>query len=103
METTVFAMKKFTKEGKPFTVYTGRITKKDGTELPVTVKFREECGSPKPEICPCIIEFDKNDGNLSTRNYISKTGEERKAYTLWLSDWKKSDKEYVDHSLDEFE
>ena len=103
METTIFAMKKYTKEGKPFTVFSGRIHKKDGSELPVTIKFRESCGSPKTENCPCILEFDKAAGNLSTRTYISRTGEEKLAYTLWLSDWKISDKPYEDHSLDEFE
>ena len=103
MKTTIFAKKKVTKEGKPFIVYVGKLMKKDGKLQTVTVKFREECGAPKEDQCPCNIEFDKADGNLADRTYIDNEGNERTAYTLWLSAWKFSDEPYVDHSLDEFE
>ena len=103
MKVTVFAKKKFNKEGKPFTVFVGRLMKKSGELQTVTVKFREECGQPKEEKCPCIIEFDRENGNIQERSYIDNEGNDRTALTLWLSAWKFSEEKYIDHSLDEFE
>lgn len=104
MKATIFAKKKKTREGRTFTAYVTRLTRKDGTEVSMSAKFREDCGQPKPEECPLIIEFDKADANIAERSYIREdTGEEAAAYTLWISAWKKSDEEYIDHSMDDFE
>ena len=70
----------------------------------MSAKFREDCGQPKAEDCPMIIEFDKTDANIAERTYTREdTGDDAVAYTLWISNWKKSSEEYVDHSMDDFE
>lgn len=103
MKVTVFAKKRKTEEGRAFTSYVAKLEKKDGSELSAGVKFREECGAPKAESCPMIIEIPKEKANLSPRNYTDpKTGEEKTSYDLWVSEWKESAEKYVDHSLDEF-
>lgn len=105
MQITVFAKKRTSREGKPFTVYVSRMTKKDGSEVSVSVKFKDECGSPKPEDCPLNIVFEQRDGNLSAREYTvhDEDGvvETKRAFTLWLSNWREGEP-YEDHSLDEF-
>ncbi len=108
MKVLVFAKKRQTKDGRNFTAYVTKMSRKDGTELTAGVKFREECGAPTLEECPCYIEVDKKNANLATRNreiVDEETGEVRDVvqYTLWVSDWDKSSEEYVDHSLDDFE
>lgn len=105
IKTAVFASKKRSKEGREFIVYTGRLTKKtDGSEMTVRIKFREDCGAPKPDVCPCIIQFDKTGANLSSKEYIDEaTGEYRTAYTLWVNAWSMTDEQYIDHSLDDFD
>ena len=104
MKATIFAKKKKTKEGRAFTAYVTRLTRKDGSEVAMSAKFREDCGQPKAEECPMIIEFDKSDANIAERTYTREdTGEDAVAYTLWISAWKKSNEEYVDHSMDDFE
>lgn len=103
MKLAVFAKKKQTKDGRPFTAYVGKLNKKDGSDLYVEIKFREECGAPKPEMLPAYVEFDKAEGNLSSRTYTDKEGNEGVSYRLWLSGWRWSDEKYEDHSLDEFE
>lgn len=103
MKVAVFAKKKQTKDGRPFTSYVGKLKKKDGSELYVEIKFREECGAPKPEQLPAYIEFDKPEGNLSTRAYTTQEGDEGVSFRLWLSGWRFSDEKFEDHSLDEFE
>ena len=98
---TIFAKKGNTKEGKVFYNYLARLKRKDGTEMPVRVKFREECGSPKADMCPCNIVVDRASANLSTREYVKEdTGEVVTAHDLWISSWNKGP-EYVDHSLDD--
>jgi hypothetical protein len=107
MKVLVFAKKRQTKEGKSFTAYVSKLVKKDGSELTAGVKFREDCGAPKAEDCPCYIEFEKKDGNLSTKKFESLNDdgelEVKEQHTLWISSWKKSDEVYVDTSLDDFE
>lgn len=103
MKITVFAKRRTTKEGKKFYTYLSKLTKKDGTEITASVRFNEG-ESPKTEFCPMIIEVDKTKCNLSTRKITNEeTGEIRTNYTLWVKDWKKSDEEWVDHSMDDFE
>lgn len=108
MRVLVFAKKRQTKDGKKFTAYVTKMPRKDGTDLTAGVKFREECGAPTAESCPCYIEFDKKDANLSSKSREvtdEETGEIKDVvqYTLWVSKWNMSDEEYVDHSLDDFE
>lgn len=108
MKVLVFPKKRTTKEGKAFTAYVTKMTKKDGTEVAMGVKFREECGAPKTEDLPCYIIVDKLDANMSSRTrevVDTETGEVKDvtSHTLWISKWTKSDEEYVDHSLDDFE
>ena len=99
MKVTVFAKKKQTKEGRPFTAYVGRMTKKDGTEQAMSVKFKD---CEPPVVCPCNLEFDKQNGNISITSYPTEDGKIGESRTLWLSAWMKGEP-YVDHSLDDFE
>lgn len=103
MKLLVFAKKRTTKEGKKFNIYISKLTKKDGTEVTTAVKFREECGAPKPEDCPCYIEVKKNDCNMSTTEVTNHdTGEIYINNTLWVSKWTKLAEQFVDTSMDEF-
>ena len=103
MEITIFA-KKRNPEGRPsFYSYLTRLHKKDGTELPATVKFRDGVPQPSPSDCPMNIVFTSKEGSLSPRTYTDDdSGEVRQAWTLWLSAWKQG-KPYEDHSLDDFD
>lgn len=108
MKVLVFGKKRQTKDGKNFTSYVTKLTKKDGDEVSMSVKFREECGAPKLEETPCYIELDKNNANIATKK-IEVTDEESgeirevESKTLWIQDWTMSNEKYVDHSLDDFE
>lgn len=103
MKITVFAKKKTTMDGKPFVAYVAKLTKKDGGEITASVRFREECGAPKLDDCPCNIEFDKKNANLSQQSYVREdTGEDALSYKLWINAWELSKEVYVDHSLDDF-
>lgn len=110
MEITVFAKQRKTKEGKIFYSFLSTLTKKDGTQLICTVKFREDA-KPKPEQCPMNILVLKENANLNTRKFTREvtdpaTGEisteEGVSHTLWISSWLPGG-QYVDHSLDDFE
>ena len=104
MKITVFAKKGQTSEGRVFWNYLSTLRNKaTGEDFVTQVKFRDECGAPKPETCPTNIEFDKKDANMVDRKYTDKEGVEQIAKTLWISAWKNSDDVYVDHSLDDFE
>lgn len=105
MKLTIFAKKRTTKEGKTFYTYLSTMTRKDGTELTTSVKFRDDCGSPKPENCPVNIIVNKENANLSTRTYTREdNGELAMSYTLWVSAWElDTANPFVDHSLDEFD
>lgn len=103
MEIAVFAKKRITKEGKNFYSYLSRLVKKNGEELPVTVKFREETCKPVPPAdCPCNIIVNKEMSSLSKQKYETEDGNVAYSHTLWVGDWTMGG-EYVDHSLDEFE
>ena len=102
-ELTIFAKKRTTAQGKTFYNYLTTLTKKDGEELTVSVKFRESTGTPKPEECPLNIAVTKENLNLARRKYKREdTGELAEAFTLWINEWKKGSK-YVDRSLDDFD
>ena len=99
----IFAKRRQTKEGKIFYNFLSTIVKRDGTEVPVRVKFRDAAGTPRPEACPLNIDIKKDDCNLATRRYIREdTGEECMSYTLWVNKWTEGPA-YVDHSLDDFD
>lgn len=97
-------------QGKRFPAYTGRLIKKDGTELTVTVKFRQDCGGPDLKECPCQIEFPRHSANLVIKAIkdsdgipvTDDNGEVKMAKTLWIAQWRMVGP-YIDHSLDEFE
>lgn len=107
MKLLVFGKARQTKDGRNFTAYVSKLPKKDGTELTVGVKFREECGSPKLDETPCYIEVNKDDANLSTKSQeiTTEDGEIKDVtnHTLWIKAWNMSPEKYVDHSLDEFD
>lgn len=97
MEITIFAKHRINDEGKQFINYISRLTKKNGEETPVQVKFKDN----PPKAFPCNIKFDPTTANLSSRNYTDKLGEVRTSHTLWISEWE-AGSEYVDHSLDDY-
>lgn len=106
MKIAVFARKIEDKNGKKYYTYSARLTRKDGNTESVGVAFREECGSPDPKKCPMNIVVDRKNANLAERRREvtdKATGElvERVYKTLWISEWKESEK-YVDHSLDDY-
>lgn len=99
----VFAKRRQTKEGKVFYNYLATLKKKDGTDFPVRLFFREDCGAPKADRCPMNIEVAKSDMNMTKREYIREdTGEVGISFQVWVSKWSEGP-EYVDHSMDEFE
>lgn len=103
MELAIFASKKTTRDGKPFTAYSSHINKKDGTSVYINVKFRQEAGAPKAENCPANIIVKKEECNMQSREYVREdTGEVGMRFTLWVSKWEPSKNPYVDHSLDDF-
>lgn len=110
MDITVFSKKRNTKDGRTFYSYLGSLTKKDGTILVATIKFRDNVIPPDPAGCPCNICVEKSNANLSSKKFARlvtdvTTGElikeEALSYTLWVNDYSVGDP-YVDHSLDDF-
>lgn len=102
MEITLFCKKRKTKEGKSFDSFLAKLTKKGGTQITASVRFREECGQPKGSECPCNIVIEKGQCNMSEREWFNdETGEISKSYTLWITGWERGS-EYVDHSMDDF-
>lgn len=103
MQITVFGKKKTSKDGKQFMSYFGALTKKDGTQLQTSIKFREECGAPKN--VPINIVLDKTDCNFREKEvkYTDENGVEQNAIdrTLWVQAWTEGEP-YVDTSMDEF-
>ncbi len=111
MKLAVFAKKRQKNEiredgtvvARPFYSYlTTLMNKTSGEPLPVQVKFRESCGAPDPQKCPCFIEVARDKMNLSWDKYTNDEGEELQSAKLWVTEWKPAG-EYVDHSMDEFD
>lgn len=112
MKLNIFVKKGKSKDGRVFPIYLSTLTKKDGTEIKVSVKFRQDAKQPELADCPCVIEFDKKNANLTIKEikdsetgeflYDEATGEVKTSKTLWVSAWKMVGP-YVDHSLDDFE
>lgn len=104
MKITLFRKVRNTKEGKKFDSFITKLTKKDGSETTVSVRF---LGDPRDafdaSLCPYIIIVDKKDANLSKRETMDEnTGEMHTFYTLWVKKYTVSDEKYVDHSLDDY-
>ena len=105
MKITVFSRKAKTNDGRAFNVFVSSLKKNDGTSQYVTVRYsgKDKNKNFDPAKCPYIIEFNKEDANLSSRTFTDKkTGETRKNHTLWIKDYTESSEHYVDHSLDDF-
>lgn len=111
MKLTIYAKKRTTEEGKSFYTYLTTLTKKNGEEMKVQVKFRQDCGNPRGEDCPMNIIVSKDKANLAEEKYTvsevdENTGEvtltAKTNYRLWVADWAKGDA-YRDTSLDEFQ
>ena len=107
MKVVIFSQKKKTKEGREFNTYLATLTNKDGEEVKIEAKFREECGAPDPKKCPIILEVEKSAANISKKKEIYKDelGEDKEVIRrrLWISRWSESDEKFVDHSMDDFE
>ena len=101
----VFAKKRTGKDGKVFYNFLSTLTKKNGEQETVQLKFREDAGLPNASKCPMTIEVDKSKANLTKKMVtVEKNGEEKEIEqrTLWISEYEyKGD--YVDTSLDEYE
>ena len=105
MKITVFSRKAKTHDGRAFNVFVSSLTKNDGSNQYVTVRYsgKDKNKNFDSAKCPYIIEFNKEDANLATRTFTDKkTGETRKNFTLWIKDYTESPETYVDHSLDDF-
>lgn len=112
MKLNIFCKQGKSKDGRAFPIYLSTLTKKDGTEMKVSVKFRQDAKQPDQDDCPCVIEVDKKKANLSIKEikdaetgellYDETTGEVKTSKTLWVAAWKMVGP-YVDHSLDDFE
>ena len=104
MKITVFAKKRQSKDGRTFYTYLSTLTKKDGGEIPCSVRFGKEIQAPKPELCPLNIIAEKSDCNLSKKKYFrEETGEFFDSYTLWVNNYTLSEELFVDHSMDDIE
>ena len=104
MNITIFAKKRKTADGRVFYSFISRLVNKTtGEEETFRVKFRDECGSPKADDCPCVIEVERGKINRVVEHYVDdKTGDDRTSQTLWISEWTKGG-EYVDTSMDDYE
>ena len=92
-----------TKQIRTFYTYlTTLVNRSTGEVLPVQVKFREKCGAPDPDKCPCFILVDKTNANLSWDTYTNDEGIELQSAKMWVTTWEHAG-EYVDHSLDDFD
>ena len=82
MKLAIFSKKRTTKPDekgntRPFWTYlTTLVNKTSGEPLTVQVKFREACGAPEPDLCPCFIEVPQGKCNLSWGTYTNDEGED---------------------------
>ena len=104
MKAKIFAKRIKTHDGKSFTIFVTNLERKDGSKQYMRVMYsgKDRNKAFDSDICPLVIEFNREDANVSAETYTDKSGEERKSYTLWLKDYKVSDEKFVDHSLDDF-
>lgn len=98
METTVFAKKRNTKDGKTFETYICKLTRKTTGEV---VNAKVVFQKTKPDHYPINIVFERLSASMSAKNY-KKDDETKISYTLFLNDWKEGEP-WVDRSLEDFE
>ena len=100
----LFSKKRTASDGKTFYNYLSTLVRKStGEQVPVQVKFRQDCGQPDPHKCPCYITVEKEDCNLATKELMSEDDNTiKKVNTLWVSKWQNGG-EYIDHSLDDID
>lgn len=104
MKTTIFAKRVKSHDGKSFVVFVTQLERKDGSLQYMRVMYsgKDRTKVFDTDICPLVIEFNREDANVSAETYTDKLGQERKSYTLWVKDYKVSVEKFVDHSLDDF-
>ena len=104
MKTTIFAKRVKSHDGKSFVTFVTQLERKDGSKQYMRVMYsgKDRNKAFDTDVCPLVIEFDREDANVSAQTYTDKSGEERKSYTLWLKDYRASAEKFVDHSLDDF-
>ena len=104
MKTTIFAKRVKSHDGKSFVVFVTQLERKDGSRQYMRVMYsgKDRTKVFDTDSCPRVLEFNRDDANVSAETYTDKSGEERKSYTLWVKDYKVSDEKFVDHSLDDF-
>lgn len=107
MELLVFSKKRRSAStNNTFYIYLTELTTKSTGEVihGVQLRFKDGVKPLNPADTPCYIDVQKEGSNLSKTNYTRQdTGEQGVRYTLWVSGYKVLNKEYVDHSLDDFE
>lgn len=111
MKLNVFKKIGKSQDGREFPIFLSTLVKKDGTELKVSVKFRQDAQQLDAKKCPCVIDVDKKTASLSVKPIRDdngdpivdeKTGDFKNSKTLWVTDWTFIGP-YEDHSLDDFE
>ena len=104
MKSTIFAKRIKSHDGKSFTIFVTTLERKSGSPQYMKVMYtgKDKNKGFDSDTCPLVIEFEREDVNISSTSYTDKNGEDRKSYTLWLKDYKVSDEKFVDHSLDDF-
>lgn len=102
MELTIFCKTMKKKDGGTYPRYISRLTKKNGEEVSFAVKFEQEAGQPKPENCPCIISVEKEDASYSEKKKTRDNGSTVIQREMFIKKWSKTDKEWVDNSMDAF-
>lgn len=112
MKLNVFPKKGKSQDGREFPIFLSTLYKKDGTELKVSIKFRQDAPQLDAKKCPCVIDVDKKTASLAVKPIFDqstgdpvvdeKTGDVKYSKTLWVSSWEYIGP-YEDHSLDEFE
>ena len=86
MKAKIFAKRIKTHDGKSFTIFVTNLERKDGSRQYMRVMYSGKARNKAfdTDLCPLVIEFNREDANVSTETYTDKSGEERKSYTLWL-------------------
>lgn len=99
-------------DGRKFNTYFTRlVNSRTGETKTFNVKFRQSCGEPDMNLCPCIIDVPDEKRNLSEKVIFKKDSNEplynddgsiKVSRTIWISEWFMVGP-YVDHSLDDWE
>ena len=111
MKLNIFG-KEMSYQGKRFNTYFTRLTNTaTGETKSFNVKFRQSCGEPEMNECPCIIEVPREKLNLTEKVIYDKETEEpvydeegnlKHSRVIWISQWSMVGP-FIDHSLDDWE